>query len=81
MTYRPPPHRSGNPNRAHRPLPDPGSPDDPGGMTEGQQTEGARCTCTGGPYLHGPEGLRQALQEIADSPPHKPPTGGDTDHA
>lgn len=42
----------------------------------GPQTTGTRCTCTGGPYLHGPEGLRKVLQEIADAPP---PTEEDTD--
>ncbi|MGY5627479.1 hypothetical protein ACW7N6_38570 [Streptomyces sp. UC1A3] len=48
-------------------------------MTEHQQTEGAgRCTCTGGPYLHGPEGLRQALREIEGAAPETP-SEGDTD--
>jgi hypothetical protein len=47
---------------APRPL------DDPGRMPENpQQTMGAWCTCTGGPYVHGPEGLRQFRQEIQDA--------------
>lgn len=44
--------------------------------TADPQTTGTRCTCTGGPYLHGPEGLRKIRQELADAPP---PTEEDTD--
>lgn len=49
-------------------------------MTDTQQTPGTRCTCTGGPYVHGPEGLRQALREIAAirKPEHQR-TEGDPD--
>ena len=75
MTHRPHPRRSGNPDRTHHPLPGPYTPGEPEDMTER-----AQCTCTGGPYIHGPEGFRQALQEIADRPPHEPPAEGDADH-
>lgn len=37
-----------------------------------------RCTCTGGPYVHGPEGLRLALQQTAAASPPEQQTEGDT---
>ena len=59
-------------------LPAPGELGDAGLMTENEQTvDAGRCTCTGGPYLHGPEGLRQALREIEGTP--ETPAEGDTD--
>lgn len=67
------------PDAAPNALPATGSLGDSGAMTENQQTvDAGRCTCTGGPYLHGPEGLRRAQEEIAGTPPEKP-VEGDTD--
>jgi hypothetical protein len=43
--------------------------------TQDQKAPGTRCTCTGGPYVHGPEGLRLAFQQIEDIQQ----TEGDTD--
>ncbi|MFH8805225.1 hypothetical protein ACH4F6_37745 [Streptomyces sp. NPDC017936] len=48
-------------------------------MADDQQTTGTRCTCTGGPYVHGPEGLRLALRELSPTPQPEQPTGEDTD--
>lgn len=52
-------------------------------MTDSQQALGARCTCTGGPYTHGPEGLSRVLSEIAavqEAEKQNPqPTEGDAD--
>lgn len=71
-------------HRPKRPLTVPGSQDDREGM-ENQQAAGARCTCTGGPYTHGPEGLAKALREIADAQqlkqaPEQPAEEGGADH-
>lgn len=80
MTYRHPSRRP-NPDAAYGALPVLGSLGDPEDMAEDQQPAGTRCTCTGGPYVHGPEGLRLALQEIAATPHPAPQTEReDTDH-
>ena len=68
MTYRSHPR--------HRRDPDAG----PGSTAGDPQATGTVCTCTGGPYVHGPEGLRRALKEIGTasvSPTKEPLTEGE----
>jgi hypothetical protein len=63
MTYRRSLFRNGA-------LPAHGPHDDAGDMADSPPTTAAnRCTCTGGPYLHGPEGLRKVLREIETAQP------------
>ncbi len=57
-----------------------GSHNDPERTAEDQQAAGAQCTCTGGPYLHGPEGLRKELQKVAAEPQPAQSPKGDTTH-
>lgn len=73
------PYRRPNPDAAYQALPPTGPSDDPEHMAE-QQPEGTWCTCTGGPYVHGPEGLRLALQEIADARQPAPQTEEEAGH-
>jgi hypothetical protein len=72
MAY-PRPHHRRILDTAHEALSENGPQGDAGGVA------GNRCTCTGGPYVHGPEGLRLALQAIAATSHHRTRTGEDTD--